>query len=147
MKILVVDNDPTYLGLLTEVLQLHGHVVLTASNGVHALFKLWQEPVDFVLSDISMPKMNGMNLHRYIRLDPKLKHLPFAWNSGYRELRNAVEPDDPNVDLTFDKAMPVADLLALLDHVAVSMRIQSGKASVETTESTEKRPVSEANSI
>ena len=64
MRIMIVDNDPTYLGLLSEVLRLHGYDVTAAHDGEEALGKLKQTPVDFILSDISMPKMNGMNLHR-----------------------------------------------------------------------------------
>ena len=116
MRIMVVDNDATYLGLLAEALQLHGHEVVMAHDGEEAIAKLATEPTDFILSDISMPRMNGMSLHRHVRQDPKLKHLPFAWNSGYRELRNAMDIEDPTIDFGFDKVIEVGDLLFFLDH-------------------------------
>lgn len=127
MRIMIVDNDPTYLGLLSEVLRLHGYDVTAAHDGEEALGKLKQTPVDFILSDISMPKMNGMNLHRYVREDPQLKDLPFAWNSGYRELREVVEVEDPTIDLKFDKAMTVPNLLFFLNHFAALRRKRSGE--------------------
>ena len=127
MRIMIVDNDPTYLGLLSEVLRLHGYQVLAAPDGEEALARLREEPVDFVLADISMPKMNGINLHRYMREDPRLKDLPFAWNSGYRELREAVEVDDPTIDLKFDKAMTVPNLLFFLNHFAALRRKRSSE--------------------
>jgi hypothetical protein len=65
-----------------------------------------------------MPNMNGMNLHRCVREDPDLRHIPFAWNSGYRELRDAVEIEDPSLDLKFEKTMPVPNLLFFLKHFA-----------------------------
>ena len=125
MKIMIVDNDPTYLGLLSEVLRLHGYEVTSAHNGEEAMQKLRETSVDFVLSDISMPKMNGISLHRYIREDPELRNLPFAWNSGYRELRDVVEVDDPAIDLKFDKAMTVPNLLFFLNHFAALRRKRS----------------------
>ncbi|HCV41910.1 MAG TPA: hypothetical protein DGH68_00375 [Bacteroidetes bacterium] len=125
MKIMVVDNDPVYLGLLAEILQLHGYDVTAVHDGEEALSKLKEVPVDFILSDISMPKMNGMSLHRYIRQDPKLKHLPFAWNSGYRELRDAAKVEDPSIDLKFEKAMPIPNLLFFLSHFASGGRRRS----------------------
>ena len=127
MKIMIVDNDPAYLGLLSEVLRLHGYQVTAAHNGEEALSKLRESTVDFILSDISMPKMNGINLHRYIRQDPRLKHLPFAWNSGYRELREVAEADDPTIDLKFDKAMTMPNLLFFLDHFAALRKKRSGE--------------------
>ena len=130
MKILLVDNDPTYLGLLSEVLHLHGYEVVSAFNGEEALSRLQEVPVDLVISDISMPKMNGMNLHRCIRQDPRLKRIPFAWNSGYRELRDAVEIEDPTIDLKFEKAMPITNLLFFLDRLAARRRQQSNERQV-----------------
>ena len=118
MRIMIVDNDPTYLGLLSEVLRLHTYEVVTAVDGEEALLLLRQTSVDFILSDISMPNMNGMKLHRYVREDPDLRHIPFAWNSGYRELRDVVEIEDQSLDLKFEKTMPVPNLLFFLNHFA-----------------------------
>ena len=116
MKIMIVDNDSTYRGLLCEVLQMHGYAVTSACDGEDALSQMKQSAVDFILCDISMPNMNGIIFHRRVRQDPFLKHLPFAWNSGYRELRNAVELQDPRIDLNLDKSTPLPDLLSLLGH-------------------------------
>lgn len=131
MTILLVDNDPTYLKLLSKVLLLHGYEVVSALNGEEAMSLLHVVAVDFVISDISMPKMNGMILHRSIRQDPWLKRLPFVWNSGYRELRDAVRIDDPTLDLKFEKAMPIKDLLLHLDRLAT--RKESNATNVKLT--------------
>ena len=77
MKILLVDNDPIYLNLMAEVLTLYSHTVLKAANGEEAFAQLRQGSADLVISDVSMPKMNGMNLHRYIREDERLKSIPW----------------------------------------------------------------------
>jgi len=122
MRIMVVDNDPTYLGLLSEVLRLHGYEVVAAGDGQEAMEKLRKESIDFIISDISMPRMNGINLHKYIREDDSLKNIPFAWNSGYRELRDIVEVDEPGLDLKFDKTMPVPNLLFFLGHFAAHLK-------------------------
>lgn len=117
MKILLVDNDPVYLNLLAEVLTLHSQTIIKATNGEEAFDILQQSPFDLVISDVSMPKMNGMNLHRYIRSDQKLKDIPFAWISGYRELREVLEIENPNIDFILDKAMPIPNLLYFLNHL------------------------------
>ena len=117
MKILLVDNDPVYLNLMAEVLSLHSHTVIKATDGETALENLRREHVDLVISDVSMPKMNGMNLHRYVRSDGRLSQIPFAWNSGYRELRDVLEIDNPQIDFIFEKSMPIPNLLYFLNHL------------------------------
>jgi CheY-like chemotaxis protein len=111
MRILVVDNDPVYLNLLAEVLRLHSFETVTAPNGEVALECMQREEVDLIISDISMPRMNGMALHRAVRTNPQLRSIPFAWNSGYRELREALELGDTTLDYKLDKAMPLPSLL------------------------------------
>jgi hypothetical protein len=61
--------------------------------------------------------MNGMNLHRYVREDVRLKDIPFAWNSGYRELRDILEVEDARIDFKLDKSMPIPSLLYFLNHI------------------------------
>lgn len=124
MTILLVDNDPVYLNLMAEVLRLHLHTVIKATDGESALGCLRREPVDLVISDISMPKMNGMNLHRYVRSEESLKHIPFAWISGYRELRDVLEIENPQIDFIFDKAMPIPNLLYFLNHLSVQRKTE-----------------------
>jgi len=117
MKILLVDNDTVYLNLLAEVLTLHSYNVMKAQDGAQALELLRQEPIDLVIADVSMPGMNGMNLHRYVREDYRLKDIPFAWNSGYRELRDILQVEDSRIDFKLDKSMPIPNLLHFLNHM------------------------------
>lgn len=111
MKILLVDNDPVYRNLMAEVLRLHSFDTITATNGEEALQILRSESVDLVISDISMPKMNGINLYKNIRSDERLRKQMFAWNSGYRELRDIVDVENPAIDFKLDKAMPIPSFL------------------------------------
>lgn len=128
MKILLVDNDPVYVSLLAEVLRLHSYEVDTALDGEAALGKLREHSYDLVISDISMPKMNGINLHRHVRADEKLKHLPFAWNSGYRELRDIIDVENPALDFKLDKALPVPSLLYFVATIAKRLEQKSEEA-------------------
>jgi PAS domain S-box-containing protein len=78
LHILVADDNPTNRKLLRVLLEVEGHTVLEANNGVTALQILEQNHVDAVISDILMPEMDGFRLCYEIRKTPKLKHLPFA---------------------------------------------------------------------
>lgn len=111
MKILLVDNDPVYMSLMSEVLRLHSFKTIVAPDGEAALEILRKDPVDLIISDISMPRMNGINLYKNVRADEKLGNTLFAWNSGYRELRDVVEVENPMIDFKLDKAMPMPSFL------------------------------------
>jgi PAS domain S-box-containing protein len=68
--ILVVDDEPGVVQVLTEVLSIDGHRVDTASNGEVALKKLEEQDYDLILSDLRMPGLDGPGLyealeHRY----------------------------------------------------------------------------------
>jgi CheY-like chemotaxis protein/anti-sigma regulatory factor (Ser/Thr protein kinase) len=73
-KILVVEDDPHLTEIITQVLDLSGHSVITAVDGVEALEKLRQEEFDLMLTDVRMPRMDGLELLR--RLPTELPHPP-----------------------------------------------------------------------
>jgi len=67
MRILIVDDDPLGLQMLRHALTRAGHDVETAANGVQALEILRQGTCRLVISDWTMPEMDGVELCRQIR--------------------------------------------------------------------------------
>ena len=65
--VLLVDDDPDTLGLLSAHLAENGHMALTASNGTEAMRILMSEAPPIVITDWIMPEMNGPELCRAIR--------------------------------------------------------------------------------
>ena len=82
MRILLVDDSSPHRRLLGALLGRAGHEVLTAADGVAALALLEQEPVDAVVSDVRMPRMDGFQLCRTIRQDARWRRLPFIFYSS-----------------------------------------------------------------
>jgi len=82
MRILIVDDSSPHRRLLTALFGRAGHEVVTAPNGVVALEALEAGPIDAVVSDVRMPKMDGFQLCRAIRQDPRWKRLPFIFYSS-----------------------------------------------------------------
>jgi twitching motility two-component system response regulator PilH len=82
MRILVVDDSSPHRRLLTALFGHAGHEVVTAADGVAALEFLEQRPFDAVVSDVRMPKMDGFQLCRAIRQDPRWQRLPFIFYSS-----------------------------------------------------------------
>ena len=76
MNLLIVDDAPTNLKLLRTQLESEGHAVFEAHDGVDALALLERQPVDVVISDILMPRMDGYRLSYEIRQHARLRDLP-----------------------------------------------------------------------
>jgi len=77
-KILVVDDSSLMRSFAKGSLkQLKLNNVDEAENGEEALVKLKKDMYDLVLSDLHMPKMNGLELLKAIRSDSNLKDIPF----------------------------------------------------------------------
>ncbi len=75
--ILIVDDNATNRKLLRVTLEAGGYSSVEASDGVEALALLEHEPVDVVVSDILMPRMDGYRLCCQIRKTERWRNLPF----------------------------------------------------------------------
>jgi CheY-like chemotaxis protein len=67
LKILLVDDEPEILELLTTFLTDKGFSVTSCSNGRDGLDALHSDSIDLVLSDIAMAEMNGFEFLRHVR--------------------------------------------------------------------------------
>jgi len=74
--VLVVDDSITVRRVTQRMLQREGYRVALAADGLQALERLQVERPAVVLSDIEMPRMDGFDLARNIRVDPALADLP-----------------------------------------------------------------------
>ena len=74
-KVLVVDDSPEMLGYLCELLR-DDYSVATATDGEQAWALLQRRPIDVVVSDVMMPKLDGFGLTARIKGSPGFAHLP-----------------------------------------------------------------------
>jgi CheY-like chemotaxis protein len=75
-KILVADDRPDNITLLTRYLEYEGYENITASDGLETLNKVRDEIPDLVLLDVNMPHMDGFAVLEEIRSDPAVQHIP-----------------------------------------------------------------------
>lgn len=75
-KILVVDDVPTELEIISRILLEAGFEVIRAHDGEEAITSIQENPPDLVVLDVVMPRMNGFEVVRELRDNEKTKHLP-----------------------------------------------------------------------
>ena len=93
-KILLVDDEPDAVSSLEFRLKGAGYEVLTAENGVKALEALQQTKVDLILADFMMPEMNGLELARMVKGNPRMfdtRIILFSCNSDPEFRKRAIE--------------------------------------------------------
>ncbi|HVP06215.1 MAG TPA: response regulator [Candidatus Acidoferrum sp.] len=66
-SILIVDDEPMMRDLLGKILSRDGYRLLTAGDGEYALEVLHSTPIDIVISDIKMPRLDGFGLLKAIK--------------------------------------------------------------------------------
>ena len=84
-KILVVDDELKNRKLLGDLLEAQGHQVTVAEDGQQALDEIAKDPPDVVLLDIMMPKMDGFEVCRRLKADPKTAAIPILLVTALRE--------------------------------------------------------------
>ncbi len=75
-KILVVDDEPYLAEMMANRLAANRYTVVTALSGHEALNRVTKEKPDLVLLDILMPDMDGYQILRHLKEDPKTQSLP-----------------------------------------------------------------------
>jgi CheY-like chemotaxis protein len=110
-KVLIVDDDP----FLVIFLKLHfseiGIEIEDAGNGIEALEKTDNFKPDVVLSEITLPRMNGYELHYQLRNNPESKYIPFIFLTRKDDIPDQLKGFKMGVDDYVCKPFEINDLV------------------------------------
>jgi DNA-binding response OmpR family regulator len=106
MKLLVVDDNVEIVRLLSSILDLSGHEVGSAYNGMEAIEWLQNNSCDAVITDAKMPKLGGVEVCQFIKLQhPEIYIIGISGSpEALRELANA------GADVCFPKPFHIDDI-------------------------------------
>ena len=111
-KILVVDDTPTNVKLLSGVLVGHGYEVVTAPAGREALARVREDRPDLVLLDVVMPEMSGYEVCRRLRAAEATRLLPVVMVTALDPGEERVKGIEVGADDFLTKPINQAELLA-----------------------------------
>ena len=114
-KILVVDDDLTLRKVLQNSLEQKGYQVVSVGSATEALIKFSQDIPDIIVSDVSMPEMDGFEFCRQLRSQPSGKLIPFIFLSAKNELDDRIQGRTIGADSYLTKPFEMKELLANIE--------------------------------
>ncbi|MDP8207192.1 MAG: sigma-54 dependent transcriptional regulator [Candidatus Electryonea clarkiae] len=149
LRVLVVDDDEASRIAVTKFLSLAwGYDITECSNGEDALKKFSEKPFPIIMSDIRMPKMDGMELLRRIRSHPDGRNVAFILMTGFADKESAITALREGAYDYLEKPIDAMALSAVMtrlekDSLSISEGIEnysgdSGDKNIETHENSYK---------
>lgn len=122
-SILVVDDEEDTVELARMVLEYENYDVFSASNGSEAIDFLTNSGIkpDLVLLDVLMPKIDGLEVCRWIKSQPNLKKIPVLLFTAKVGKKDRIAGEEAGADDYINKPFSADDLLSLIrTHIARS---------------------------
>ena len=131
--VLVVDDSPDTLRLLTDAIEQGGSTVLVALDGEQALGIAQAITPDIVLMDAIMPGMDGFETTRRLKADPTLRHVPVIFMTGLADTEHVVRGlEAGGVDYVAKPIVPDELLARMRVHLANARAAQNTRAALDT---------------
>jgi putative two-component system response regulator len=131
-RILVVDDQPTIAGLMSQLLTMSGYEVVTASNVPEAEAEVRRQPPDLILSDVRMPGRSGYDFCRDLKGDPATRLIPFVLITGLSDSTDKVRGIEAGADDFLNKPVLAEELKA---RVKSLLRVKEFTDELETVDS------------
>jgi DNA-binding response OmpR family regulator len=113
--IIVADDDPVFLGLLTETLESAGHVVGALGDGQSAVAAIALKRPDLAILDINMPGCSGVDAVRQLRLSGHAREIPIIMLTGRASTKDSDIAYRAGADDYISKPLDADLLLACVD--------------------------------
>jgi chemosensory pili system protein ChpA (sensor histidine kinase/response regulator) len=112
--VMVVDDSLTVRKITGRLLEREGYRVVTAKDGVDALQQMAESLPKVMLVDIEMPRMDGFDLARNVRGDPRTQAIPIIFISSRTAEKHRSQAAQLGVNAFLGKPYPEAELLELV---------------------------------
>jgi putative two-component system response regulator len=110
--ILIVDDEPSNVEMISRLLQKQGYTVSSANNGEVALARVFEVDPDVILLDVNMPLVDGFEVCRRLKGDSATRLIPIVLITALAELDDRVRGIDAGADDFLTKPFATAELKA-----------------------------------
>jgi chemosensory pili system protein ChpA (sensor histidine kinase/response regulator) len=118
---MVVDDSLTVRKITSRLLTREGYQVITAKDGLDALQILGEQTPDAMLLDIEMPRMDGFELAKTMKADPKVAHIPIIMITSRTAEKHRARAKELGIEVYLGKPYQEEELLKhLREAIAVA---------------------------
>jgi DNA-binding response OmpR family regulator len=110
-KILIADDEPDFVELISMRLEVNGFEVVAAKDGQEAIDKTKKEKPDLLILDLMMPKLDGFEVCRMLKFDDNFKNLPIIVLSALDQQQDREKAIEAGADEYFIKPFDLSLLL------------------------------------
>lgn len=121
--VLAVDDEPDSIEVVTDVLEFHGATVYAALDGREAVALLANLKPTFILTDLSMPNMNGWDLLAYIRENEDFADVPVVALTAHAMIGDARRAMAAGFSAYLVKPLSI---LTLIDEILEQLPVLAG---------------------
>lgn len=124
-SVLVVDDSRVVREMIASELQQMGYTVSIAIDGLDALAHLERALPDLIITDIVMPQMNGYELCRWVKSDPRTKHIPVMMCSTKDQQFDRYWGLKQGADAYITKPCPVTEMIRAIQTLLANSECQA----------------------
>ncbi len=114
-KILLIEDDDSLRGILSDILQEKGYLVVNAGDGPEGIRKVYVELPDLVVLDVMLPQLSGLEVCKRLKKDEKMKNMPIIFLTARDQVTDKLLGIESGGEIYLTKPFDMDELVAKVE--------------------------------